>query len=146
MSLSAVLLAGAAIAQASTPPPDPSRASVAATTQSELSVDPASVVRAPVPGSGPTKRQSPKQLTQGRAVASQQVPSVPTSRAEALRISTPASREFLIGSWTHNGDCTQAATYSPDGQYWLPNGWVGFWRMENDRLTVYGISNEGQIV
>ena len=49
-------------------------------------------------------------------------------------------RDFLIGRWTDNGDCSVAVTFAGDGRFITHDGRAGLWHLEGDRLTMTGQS------
>ena len=48
--------------------------------------------------------------------------------------------DFMIGRWTDDGDCADAVEFAADGIFRTPEGAVGRWLLEGDRLTVSGSS------
>ncbi|HEY5710558.1 MAG TPA: hypothetical protein VIT38_01585 [Allosphingosinicella sp.] len=46
--------------------------------------------------------------------------------------------EFLIGRWTDDGNCGDAVEFAEDGVFHTPEGAVGSWSLNGDRLTVSG--------
>lgn len=60
---------------------------------------------------------------------------------------TPASsggvtldRAYVVGRWTDNGDCSQAAEFAGDGRFFANNGNEGLWNLQGDQLTMTGSS------
>ena len=47
-------------------------------------------------------------------------------------------REFLIGSWSDQGDCTSTVAFTADGGYATADGSEGQWSLTGDRLTLSG--------
>lgn len=50
------------------------------------------------------------------------------------------TREFLIGRWGDNGDCTKDLTINADGSFESYSGMSGQWTLEGDTLTLNGES------
>jgi hypothetical protein len=55
------------------------------------------------------------------------------------------SRDWFAGSWTDSGNCSDAATFSPDGQYRLADGTRGMWSVRNGRLVVQNDKGRNQV-
>jgi hypothetical protein len=53
---------------------------------------------------------------------------------------TAVDSEFMIGRWTDDGNCDDAVEFAADGVFRTPEGAVGRWLLEGDRLTVSGSS------
>jgi len=60
---------------------------------------------------------------------------------------TPASsgaatldRNYIVGNWTDNGDCSVAVEFGQDGRFVANNGAEGLWNLAGDRLTMTGSS------
>jgi hypothetical protein len=70
------------------------------------------------------------------------MPVLPSTIAEALRISRPARRDLLIGRWTDEGDCAVAIVFGRDGSFTVPTG-NGRWTLVGERLTFIGQSTVG---
>jgi len=60
--------------------------------------------------------------------------------APACAAQIAADRAFMVGAWTDNGDCADAATLADDGRFATANGAQGLWHMEAGRLTMTGSS------
>jgi hypothetical protein len=46
--------------------------------------------------------------------------------------------DFIIGRWTDDGNCGDAVEFAEDGVFHTPEGAVGSWSLDGDRLTVSG--------
>jgi hypothetical protein len=53
---------------------------------------------------------------------------------------TAIDSEFMIGRWTDDGNCADAVEFAADGVFRTPEGTIGSWLLEGDRLTVSGTS------
>ena len=49
-------------------------------------------------------------------------------------------RNFIIGSWTDDGDCAAAVAFMGDGSFTTPDGGEGQWSLEGNALTLSGAS------
>lgn len=49
-------------------------------------------------------------------------------------------RNYIVGSWTDNGDCSVAVDFGADGRFLANNGSEGLWNLAGDRLTMTGSS------
>lgn len=67
----------------------------------------------------------------GPAAHAQLAPGGPTARVAV-------NRDFLIGSWSDEGDCTTSVAFSPDGGYATADGTEGHWSLAGDTLTLSG--------
>ena len=47
-------------------------------------------------------------------------------------------RNFVIGTWASDGDCTTAVAFTPDGGYATADGLEGQWSLTGDRLILSG--------
>lgn len=47
-------------------------------------------------------------------------------------------RDFLIGTWSNQGDCTTSVAFTPDGAYATADGLQGQWSLAGDTLTLSG--------
>jgi hypothetical protein len=47
-------------------------------------------------------------------------------------------RDFLIGSWSDQGDCTTTVAFTADGGYATADGSEGQWSLTGDTLTLSG--------
>ena len=68
------------------------------------------------------------------------IPPLPASEAEALRISRPSDRSFLIGVWTDTGDCGENIRFNADGTFHISDGSGGRWTLTGERLSFIGTS------
>ena len=50
------------------------------------------------------------------------------------------NRDYLVGSWTDNGDCADAVAFNANGGFRASNGTVGNWSLSADRVTLTGSS------
>lgn len=50
------------------------------------------------------------------------------------------TREFLLGRWGDNGDCTKDITFKADGTFDSYSGMSGTWTLDGDALTLAGAS------
>lgn len=66
------------------------------------------------------------------------MPPVPTTVAAALAMSRPATRNYLLGLWTDDGDCANVINFMADGRFTVPNGGVGRWTLAGETLTFTG--------
>lgn len=48
------------------------------------------------------------------------------------------NRDFLIGTWSSDGDCGTAVAFTADGGYATADGRQGEWSLLGDRLTLSG--------
>jgi hypothetical protein len=67
------------------------------------------------------------------------MPPLPATPQAALAMSSPASRQMLIGRWTDTGDCANIVQFFPDGRFSIHNG-AGTWTLDGERLTFRGQS------
>lgn len=79
------------------------------------------------------------------AIAACSPPAATTAEAPlttAETASVPAegvpTREFLIGRWGDNGDCTKDIVINADGTFQSYSGMGGHWTLEGDALTLDG--------
>lgn len=79
------------------------------------------------------------------AIAACSPPAATTAEAPvtaAETASVPAegvpTREFLIGRWGDNGDCTKDIVINADGTFQSYTGGGGTWTLEGDALTLDG--------
>lgn len=49
-------------------------------------------------------------------------------------------RGFMVGRWTDDGNCANAAALGRDGTFLAANGATGFWHLDGDRLIMTGSS------
>jgi hypothetical protein len=49
-------------------------------------------------------------------------------------------RNFIIGSWTDDGDCAMAVAFMSDGSFTTAEGSEGQWSLEGNALTLTGAS------
>ncbi|HST37548.1 MAG TPA: hypothetical protein VLK25_13095 [Allosphingosinicella sp.] len=66
------------------------------------------------------------------------VPAQPdkTGAGSALQAnSVPLSRQFMIGTWTDDGDCDHAVEFLGDGRYFA-GGSRGIWQLDGHELTL----------
>lgn len=68
------------------------------------------------------------------------MPPLPESEAEALRISRPIDRSFLLGVWTDDGDCSNNIHFLADGNFAISSGGNGSWTLSGERLRFTGAS------
>lgn len=54
------------------------------------------------------------------------------------------TRDFLVGSWGDNGDCTAVSTFNADGTYEI-GGATGTWALEGDIITMSGAGGTFQL-
>lgn len=54
------------------------------------------------------------------------------------------TREFLVGAWGDNGDCSAPITFNADGTYSI-NGAPGTWTLEGDIITMSGAGGAFQL-
>ncbi|HYD11661.1 MAG TPA: hypothetical protein VEC11_02310 [Allosphingosinicella sp.] len=47
-------------------------------------------------------------------------------------------RDFLIGTWSNDGDCETTVAFAPDGGYATGDGLQGQWSLTGDTLTLSG--------
>ena len=47
-------------------------------------------------------------------------------------------RNYIVGRWTDNGDCSVAVEFGMDGRFTANNGAGGLWNLDGDRLTMSG--------
>lgn len=70
--------------------------------------------------------------------APQAAPSATPAAASTPEASAVAlTREFLVGSWGDNGDCSAPITFNADGTFRNAGG-VGQWTLEGDIITMQG--------
>jgi hypothetical protein len=60
--------------------------------------------------------------------------------AAAAQPSAPVTREFLLGRWTDDGNCSNAIDFLGDGRFQLTTGTGGRWALEGQNLTFVGAS------
>lgn len=53
-------------------------------------------------------------------------------------IHAPVDRNFLIGSWSDQGDCAIAVAFVADGTFATAEGDGGVWNLDGDALTLTG--------
>lgn len=63
-------------------------------------------------------------------------PGARTTESEATAIKV--SRDYLIGSWTDDNDCTKAVALAGDGTFTTYDGRQGQWSLQGDQLTMSG--------
>ena len=68
------------------------------------------------------------------ALAALPQPAAAGQAARAVRL----DRAYLIGLWTDDGNCRNAVEFARDGRFINPNGTVGQWLLDGDRLTLTG--------
>jgi hypothetical protein len=66
-----------------------------------------------------------------------------TGPAVHAQLSTPGARqavdrEFLIGTWSDQGDCSTTVAFTADGGYATADGAEGQWSLAGDTLTLSG--------
>ena len=61
-----------------------------------------------------------------------------TAAVAQAREAIAVDRDFLIGRWTDNNDCSVAVTFAGDGRFVTHDGRAGLWHLEGDRLTMTG--------
>lgn len=83
------------------------------------------------------------------AIASCSPPAATTTDAAATTAETasvPAegvpTREFLVGRWGDNGDCTKDIVINADGTFQSYSGMGGTWTLEGDALTLDGANGQ----
>ena len=59
-----------------------------------------------------------------------------SNRAPAARVAV--DRDFLIGTWADQGDCSTAVAFTADGGYATADGAEGQWSLAGDTLTLSG--------
>ena len=47
-------------------------------------------------------------------------------------------RNYIVGRWTDNGDCSVAVEFGMDGRFTANTGAGGLWNLDGDRLTMSG--------
>ena len=52
------------------------------------------------------------------------------------------TREFLLGHWTDDGDCTNTIAFHADGTFTVPGGAMGVWILNGDILAFLGFAGE----
>lgn len=60
------------------------------------------------------------------------------AQREAPTVRVAVDRDFLIGTWSDEGDCTTTVAFAPDGAYATDDGAEGQWNLSGDRLTLSG--------
>jgi membrane protein involved in colicin uptake len=50
------------------------------------------------------------------------------------------TRQFLVGRWTDNNDCSSTIQFNADGRFVAPTG-EGYWVLDGDRITFQGSSS-----
>ncbi|MDP8994499.1 MAG: hypothetical protein M3N07_05890 [Pseudomonadota bacterium] len=75
----------------------------------------------------------------GAAPASRRVaiPALPQTIPQALAISRPIGRRFLIGRWTDDGDCSNFIDFLSDGRFQVHDG-EGRWTLSGEQLAFIG--------
>ena len=69
------------------------------------------------------------------------MPAAPTVQAAAAAAQAPtATRDFLLGRWTDNNDCSNIVEFLADGRFVTSGGAEGRWSLVGDRLTFQGNS------
>ncbi|MDP8994498.1 MAG: hypothetical protein M3N07_05885 [Pseudomonadota bacterium] len=66
-------------------------------------------------------------------------PAGETGNATRAAFTGEVTREFLVGEWTDNNDCSQTIEFRRDGSFVAPGGaGEGLWALDGDRLTFQG--------
>jgi hypothetical protein len=68
------------------------------------------------------------------------MPAMPRNVQEALALSRPIDRRFLLGRWTENGNCGTATQFRDDSILVLPDGRSTSWTLEGENLSFSGTS------
>jgi hypothetical protein len=50
------------------------------------------------------------------------------------------SRDYVVGRWTDDGNCADAADFRADGRFFTANGTGGSWSLAGKRMTMTGTS------
>jgi hypothetical protein len=66
-------------------------------------------------------------------------PSAAGGAATPAAVDGQVTREFLVGRWTDNNDCSSTLQINADGRFIAPTG-EGLWVLDGDRLTFQGAS------
>ena len=85
--------------------------------------------------------KAPSQPAEQAGAATISQASAPSGKpdAEAPAATTPIlDREFLVGRWGDNGDCTQDLVLNGDGSFQSYSGGEGVWSLEGNRLRMTG--------
>jgi len=85
----------------------------------------------------PQQQQQPGAVTTTPAAAQSGKPS-----ADTPITTTPIlDRDFLIGRWGDNGDCTKDIVLNADGSFRSYTGGEGVWSLEGNRMRMAGKAN-----
>jgi hypothetical protein len=90
--------------------------------------------------------QAPQQQQQGSATTTTQpAPSSKPGPDAAVETTPILDREFLVGRWGDNGDCSKDVTLSADGSFTSYTGGDGQWSLEGTTMRMAGKQNTQEL-